>query len=448
MKRPLSPPPFPELFSRHRDSLPDVLAHGIGPVVEGNYLHWDELRHRMPPADLDHERWWLGIKISRTAFRRILPLTDAANRPFFVVLTPQVIDALHEIDSLAAGRIAMPEPVTNPATRARFLFRSLVEEAITSSQLEGASTTRKKAMEMLRSGRQPADKSERMIFNNLRGMELIREHQGEPLSPQLVLSIHRELTRGTIPSDFVGRLQAPDDERVRVVSNDTGEVLHTPPSADMLPIRLKRMCDFANAEGEKEFLHPVLRAILLHLWLGYDHPFEDGNGRAARALFYWSMLHEGYWLFEFISISAILRRASAQYGRSYLYTETDENDATYFVTYQLEVILRALKALERYLEKKTQQIESADQILKNSGTFNYRQLALLSHALRNPDAEYTVNSHKVSHGIAYATARADLFDLVTRGFLDERRIGRAAHFFVGKQLFELNRVERSDKSGA
>jgi len=437
MKRPLSPPAFPGLFNKYRESLPDILSKGISPTVGGKYVHWDKLRHLTPPPDLNHEQWWTGIKFARASFRRFLPLTDASKRPFFIVLTPQVLEALHEIDNLAAGRIAMPEPVTNPATRERFLFRSLVEEAITSSQLEGASTTRKKALEMFRSGRQPTDKSEQMIFNNLRGMEFLREHQHGSLTPQLVLQIHSALTRETLAANAFGRLQSPDDERVSVASNTTGETLHYPPPAEMLPLRMKRMCKFANAEGEKEFLHPVIRAILLHLWLGYDHPFEDGNGRSARALFYWSMLHEGYWLFEFISISAILRRTSAQYGRSYLYTETDENDATYFVTFQLEVILRALKALERYLVKKTQQIEAAEQILKDSGTYNYRQLAILSHALRNPNAEYTINSHKVSHGIAYATARADLLDLTARKLLEERRIGRAAHYFVGKHLHEL-----------
>jgi Fic family protein len=141
------------------------------------------------------------------------------------------------------------------------------------------------------------------------------------------------------------------------------------------------------------------------------------------------MLREGYWLFEFISISAILKKASAQYGRSYLYAETDENDATYFVVFQLDVILRALQALEKYLEKKTRQVEEAERMFKDAGDFNYRQLALLSHALRNPEAEYTVNSHKISHGVVYATARADLLNLTKRGYLEKRMVGRTQHFF-------------------
>lgn len=418
MKTPLAAPDTYQLMQKYRDSLGEILraAH---PTIQGRYLHFDEVMHREPPAGLNHEQWWLGIKLARQAGTENLPLIDRHGTPFKYSLTPEILEALHIIDSKAAGRIAMPEPVTTPGPRERFLVRSLVEEAITSSQLEGASTTRAAAMDMIRSGRSPGNKSERMIFNNLETMEFIRDHQKSPLTPQLVLEIHRKVADGTLPDEAVGRLQTPDDERIHVGSNVSGEILHEPPPADQLEDRLVQMCAFANNQGSGEFLHPVIRAVVLHLWLGYDHPFEDGNGRVARALFYWAMLHHGYWLFEFISISSILKRASAQYGRSYLFTETDENDATYFIIYQLGVIKRALQSAERYLERKTKQIAESEKLLRDRGEFNYRQLALLSHALRKPHAEYTVKSHQVSHDVAYATARADLRDLVDRGLLAE-----------------------------
>lgn len=324
-------------------------------------------------------------------------------------------------------------------------MRSLIEEAITSSQLEGASTTRKKAMEMFLSGKHPTDKSEQMIFNNLRGMEFIRQNQDEPLTLDLVLAIHAEMMRDTVEDKDLGRLQTLDDERVNVISNDTQKVVHEPPPADQLPGRLQAMCDFANGKGETEFFHPVIKAIVLHLWLAYDHPFEDGNGRTARALFYWSMLNSGYWIFEFISISSILRNASSQYARAYLNTETDENDATYFIVHQLQVINKALQALEFYLEKKTREIRQAEKLLKKVDGLNYRQLALLSHALRKPHADFTINSHKVSHRIAYATARADLLSLVKTGLLKQRTIGNAMHFSAGEALCNL--AENSEKAG-
>ncbi len=409
----------------------------VSTTPTGKYLHWDNLRHRQPPEGLTNEQWWLGVKLARYGTQRELSLKDKHGNPFFFNTPPLITQYLHEIDSKGSGRIAMPAEVSGSETKTRYLVRTLIEEAITSSQLEGASTTRKKAMEMFRSGKKPADRSERMIFNNLRGMEFIQAHKGESLTPDLVFAIHAEMMQGTVPDDELGRLQTQGEERVNVVSNVSQKVVHKPPPADQLEERLKDMCRFANGEGETEFIHPVIRAILLHLWLAYDHPFSDGNGRTARALFYWSMLNAGYWLFEFISISSILRKSSGSYARAYLYTETDANDATYFLVHQLQVIDLALRALEKYLEKKTGEIQRAEKILKGISGINHRQLALLSHALRKPHADYTINSHKVSHRIAYGTARADLLKLAEMGLLSQSTVGNAMHFSVGEGLLDL-----------
>jgi len=437
MKVPVPPRHLKDLIDQESANISHILGIVNSPTPIGKYLHWDNLRHRTPPADLTLEQWWLGIKFARSSLSRELPMTDKHGRPFRFTAPPLVTEHLHEIDSRGSGRIAMPNEVTNPQTRTRFLVRSLIEEAITSSQLEGASTTRQKAMEMFRSGRLPADKSEQMIFNNLQGMEFIRAHQGNELTPELVKAIHAEMMSDTIRDEDLGRLQTADEKRVHVASNKDQSILHEPPPAEQLPSRLEAMCVFANGKNEREFLHPVVRAILLHLWLAYDHPFVDGNGRTARALFYWSMLNSGYWMFEFISISSILRKASTQYAKAYLYTETDDNDATYFIVYQLQVIRSALRALEKYLERKTSEIRKAELTLRNYEGLNYRQLALLSHALRKPDSSFTVNSHRTSHRVAYATARADLLRLVDQGLLDKRMRGGTMYFELGSVFIEL-----------
>ena len=364
-------------------------------------------------------------------------MRDGGKQAFSFTMPPLITEYLHEIDSRGSGRIAMPTEVTNPQTRTRFLVRSLIEESITSSQLEGASTTRQKAREMFRSGRAPADRSEQMIFNNLKGMEFVRAHQGDDLTPELVKSIHAEMMRGTIVDTDLGRLQSPNEKRVYVASNSNDLILHEPPPAEQLAARLEAMCKFSNGLNEKEFLHPEVRAILLHFWLAYDHPFVDGNGRTARALFYWSMLHADYWMFEFISISSILRKASSHYATSFLLTETDDNDATYFIDYQLQVIRRALQAFEKYLERKTREIQKAESLLRNYDDLNYRQLALLSHALRKLDANFTITSHRTSHRVAYATARADLLQLVEPGLLVKHMRSGALHFNAGPVLHEL-----------
>lgn len=410
------------------------------------YLHWDKLRHLKAPAGFSHDEWWLGLKLFRFSQLRDLPLRDPAGRPFRIAAVDYVQQMLHQIDQRAAGRLAAPDVLVNPETRDRYIVSSLIEEAIASSQLEGASTTRKVAADMLRTGRPPADRSERMILDNFEAIQFVRSLKDRAITPADVRELHRVTTRGTLDDPpAAGKLQTPADERVAVVDRGTQQILFQPPPAGQLERRMVEMCRFANGETPaRQFVHPVVRAVMLHFWLAYDHPFEDGNGRTARALFYWAMLNRGYWLFEYVSISPILRTAFAAYGRSYLYSESDENDATYFLVYQLEVMLRGIARLDEYLQKKVSQITGVERRLRHASRFNHRQLALLSHALRHPGADYTIKSHQRSHNVAYATARADLLGLTKARLLIERRLGARTMTFRSPDDLDA-RLESPDK---
>ncbi|MEO6054430.1 MAG: Fic family protein [Chthoniobacterales bacterium] len=397
------------------------------------YLHWDKIRHLRRPEGFTHEEWWAAIKIGRMQGLRAIPLLDCHGVTFSFSIPDEVSKRLHEIDLGAGGRIGMPGPVINSQTRDQYLINSLMQEAITSSQLEGAVTTREVAKEMLLSGRAPRDTSERMILNNFLTMKRITELRDQPLSPELVLEIHRRVTEGTLDkADAGGRFRLSTEE-VNVV-DITGEVFHSPPRAEELPERMEKMCDFANEKSPNYFVHPVVRAILLHFWLAYDHPFVDGNGRTARALFYWSMLRQGYWLFEFISISDILRNAPAKYARAFLYTETDDNDATYFLVHQVEVIHRAIQALHDYIQHKSEEVRQMEGMLHGWDDLNHRQIAMLGHAMRHPGAIYTIEGHQRSHNIVYETARRDLLALEHKGFLEKTKRGKEMIFRSPRDL--------------
>ena len=442
-RRPVSPPPLDQLLERHKERLPAVLTFGAQPTVDGHYIHWDTLRRKTsPPAGLSIGEWWTGIRLARVGQSKLLPLRDTRGRPFTYMLPDRVQEALHRIDSRASGRIGVADTVTNPATRDRFIMNSLIREAITSSQLEGASTTRAVAAKMIRAGRRPRNRSERMILNNYRAMRNVREMSDQPLTAEGVLALHRAVTDGTLADpDAAGRLQLPAEDRVEVC-DARGNVLHRPPPAERLPARLHDMVRFANAEhgtpktDDAGFLHPVIRAILLHFWLAHDHPFADGNGRTARALFYWAMLRRSYWMFEFLSISPFLKAAPERYARAFLHAETDGSDATYFIVHQVDIILRALDALDGYLQLKAAQAARIDQMLRNRTDLNHRQLALLAHAVRHPGWEYTTRSHMTSHNVVYATARADLFRLAELRLLDRHRRGRKLNVFLTPPDFE------------
>lgn len=442
MKRPKSPPNINEILEEihHSNRFVAVVNAVLCPTRPGKYLHWDKLRFYDPPGDLSHREWWLAMKLGRQGQAENLPLTSVTGKVFNYALPDPAPEQLHNIDMQLGGSIGMRRPITNPDTRNQYLVSSLIEEAITSSQLEGAATSRLVAKEMIRTGRAPRDRSERMILNNFRTMQRIRKLQHDRLSKELVFDIHRLVTSETLDkASAAGRLRLADEEVV--VDDMYGQVFHIPPSANQLPERMAMMCEFANAQGKGEFVHPVIRSIILHFWLAYDHPFVDGNGRTARALFYWSMLHHEFWLCEFISISEIILKAPAKYGRAFLYTETDDNDLTYFVLYHLDVLRRAIKQLYAYVDRKEKQLQDVQRELHGVRILNHRQRALISHALRHPYHQYTIESHRSSHDVVHQTARIDLLDLAERGLLTKEKIGREWRFTavpnLEQQLGEL-----------
>ena len=432
MKKPLSPPNTKKLLRGLKaQKLAKIFT--VNPLVNGRYYHWDTVCRLDPPSGLTSEEWWLGIRSARNRLVKPLPLFDKYEEPFVYGTHDPMLRTLHEIDQLGAGRIEIAEEVTNPATRDRYIVSSLIEEAIRSSQLEGASTTTDVARAMLRTGRQPVDLSEHMILNNYHAMGLVRDRRDEELTPELIFQLHQVVTDGTLDDAAKAGVFRTDSDAI-VVSDERGNVLHSPPPAVQLPARLQIMCAFANESSKDAFVHPVVRAIVLHFWLGYDHPFVDGNGRTARALFYWSMLSQGYWMAEYLSISKILKNAPSKYARSFLYSETDSNDLTYFLDYHLDVIRRAIDQLQEYLAKKVGEVRRVEGLLRKSTEFNHRQLAILSSALRNPGTRYTIKSHQRSHNVVYDTARTDLLELAEKSLLVSHKSGRTYQFSAPSNL--------------
>ena len=443
MKIPLTPPEVSGLLTAALAAGPEnpvaraLYERRLGPAPGGKYRHWDNFRHVPADDGLKPEERWALVKLARRQLYVTTPLKDKNGTPFQYAVPAIALDLLHQVDRDASGVIAAPEQVTNPQTQATYLLKSIVEEAIKSSQLEGASTTRRVAKDMLLSGRAPHDRSERMIANNYHALQYVRHHKNEPITPSRVFELQQILTAGTLEEpDASGRLRRSDEHIV--IEDETGTLLHDPPHASELSTRLERLCEFANGGLTREFMHPVIRAILVHFGLGYDHPFVDGNGRTARALFYWVMAREGYWLCEYLSISRILKKARGRYTRSFLYTETDDNDATYFILYQLHVLTRSIAELHSYLTAKATELREADDLVRRSRSLraelNARQLALLTHALKHPLAEYTIDSHRRAHEVVYATARADLYEMAKRKLLEQRKRGRAFIFVVPADL--------------
>lgn len=446
MKIPLSPPNHNNILNQ--DDGPDFQTYfeKVDSVDEkGRYLHWDKLRHYTPPEGFTNEQWWAGTKINRLYNSKRIKFNCKNGIGFRFTKIDEIEEQTHWLDKNAAGIIKSSIPIDNSTgMRKSYILKSLIREATTSSQIEGATTTREVAKDMIMQDRAPKDNSEQMIFNNYHAMQFILENKKEELTLSMVLELHKILTTKTLEDENkAGVFRTVKDKEIYVADESTNRVLHTPPSAKGLEKRMDDLCNFANNGGDG-FIHPVLKAIILHFMLAYEHPFVDGNGRTARALFYWAMIHEGYWLAEFISISQVIKRAQAQYGKAFLYTETDGNDLTYFILHQLDVIKKAITELHEYLSERTQRIQAAQNILHGATLkkeLNLRQLSLLNHALANPNYIYNINQYQKNYAIAYDTARKDLLQMSDElSFLRKLKDGRTLVFLSPPDLKE--RIEK------
>lgn len=400
--------------------------------AQSDYLYWDKFKQLPMPKGVPASDAWAFVKLMRSLNRKPTVVPDASGAHFTYEATENVMRALHHIDKWAGGwDTGTTRHLPHELERERYILSSLLEESIASSQIEGASTTRRRAREMLLNSERPRNNSEQMILNNYITMRSIRDLVDSPITPDLLLELQRSMTIDTLPHpEDVGVFRSTDDI---VVADEVNRILYTPPKASEVPGMVKDLCDYANKK-DGAFEHPAIKAIALHFWLALIHPFTDGNGRTARALFYLYMLKNHYWLFEYLSISRVILRRRGQYERAYLYAEIDDSDFTYFLLFNLRAIETALEETRNYVERKAAEDADIQHQVRGDFELNYRQRAALSRALKKPDSVFTFQSHAASHGVVRATARTDLLELRDRGYLVRRKDGRQVLFTPADDL--------------
>jgi Fic family protein len=344
-----------------------------------------------------------------------------------------VLKSLHKFDlhigGVMEGRAVIPQDDRN-----RYLISSIMEEAIASSQLEGAATTREIAKQMLRTNRKPNTLDEKMILNNYLTIKRVLEIKDKPFSKELILELHSIVSKDTLElKSNEGKFR--DNNNVNVVDGVTGEIFYMPPTCDKLEQLMSDFCEFANHKSEIEFIHPIIKGIILHFLIGYIHPFVDGNGRTARAIFYWYLISQGYWLVEYMSISKIIIRAPAQYAKAYLHCEYDDNDLTYFIEYNLRSMDLALISLQSYIKRKVMEKENLFYLIQNENV-NERQAELLRGLIVDNKKGFTIKEVQGRFNISYQTARTDLLGLENIGYIKERKFGKRLIFFKHENFEE------------
>jgi len=436
MKKPQKPPDIAGSFTDEYHEFVNRFYQGgdegtkisrlIRKYNEQEYIHWDDLRRKNIPYD--PKNFWYAIRTIRsTKYREV----RIGNEKFWFSMPEIFHKQLHLIDKASPASFDwLFAEIPGEANKKQYLINSLMEEAIASSQLEGAATTRPVAKKILREGRKPKNTSEQMIVNNYRTILRLKEMRDQPLSRELILEIHHEITRETLDDES-------DESAFRtcdvVVGDrvDPAKVYHYAPPHEKIPAMTDNLIAFANADDE--FIHPIIKAIILHFLIGYIHPFTDGNGRTARAIFYWFALKHHYDLLEYLSISRIFVHAPAQYTRAYQLTETDSNDMTYFIDFNIQVISRALEDLKQYILRKKGEEAEALHLVEEIPGLSFRQAEILRDFIRHPARYYSISEIAGKYKVSLPTARSDLLLLEKKGQLKKYQDGKRQVFLYPRE---------------
>lgn len=393
------------------------------------YLHWDKIKYKPLSLDLPPLEMWTSVKMIRSSKAILSPIRSVKGEPFTWVSLSKLERLFHEMDMNKEGDL-FPFRRSDEKGKIKLKARGIIEEAIASSQLEGASTTRKVAKKLLAEGRKPRSHSEQMIANTFQAMKNIEEdYRHQKLSQELLFEMHAVIVKHTVRKSEQYRLRK-DEENI-VVSDKVGHtVYYYPPSVSFVEQELQRLIAFANDEDGGSFIHPILKAMMLHFWVGYLHPFTDGNGRLARSLFYWYLLRKGYWLFAYLPLSSMIKKSPGQYSKAYLYTEQDDLDLTYFIDYNIRKIEESVNEFETYLETlNVNDVNKRHSFLEHDD-LNERQVELVQYLHEHPEEYTSPMIHQKYHQISKSTALRDLKDLLERELLLQERRGKRSFYFI------------------
>ncbi len=395
--------------------------------INSDYEYWDKVKYKPLPEGYTPQMLWTSVKAARLKGM----ITVWGKYGIKLCITSKMQRMCHEFD-MKFGSFWEAENDSQGPEKKYYLSSSLMEEAIYSSKMEGASTTRVVAKEMLRKKKSPQNKAQQMIFNNYSTIQYIVEHKDDPLTEEGLLYVHRLMTEKTLDNpDDAGRFRTNDN--VVVADMVEGDVVYTPPTYKDIPEFIETLCDFFNHDNPSVFIHPIIRGIIVHFMLAYMHPFVDGNGRTARALFYWYMLKENYKLTEYMSISRVISKSKASYEKAFRHTENDGNDMGYFVAYNLRALEISFQQLRDYIQRKQQEKKAANAFML-AGNINYRQALVLQRLTEEPDTILTVKDVQELFSVSSMTARKDLSNLVQQGYLNEIAINKVTRGYIQAPL--------------
>ena len=390
--------------------------------TQKRYVAPDEIRHRLNQKGLSVRKWnetAQKILVNRKVGAVPLFLKCIAKN-FWYFPSDTIIRKLSDIESLGRRLFALISKQSSFATD--FLLDSTIEEAITSAIYEGAHTTRAQAQQLIASGNRPKNKDEWMLVNNLNAMKWVHENMQQPLSEPTILSIHKIVTENTMEGDNVNFTGKYRNDKAFIANHEGVE-------HGKIQVCVREMIE--QATHNSRYIHPLVQGILIHYFVGYIHPFFDGNGRTARALFYFNSMKNNLDYVQLLSVSAYLKGHGKRYERTFEKAVEWDLDVTYFIDFCLDSIFSALNTVEEkvnYLLKIT--------ALRERENLTANQVGLLQRLALHKFRKVSIEDYAQQISMSREIARQELKSLAEKKFLEEEVQGKKFMYGINRSRLQ------------
>jgi Fic family protein len=305
--------------------------------------------------------------------------------------------------------------------RAQAVLQTLTEDVLKSSEIEGESLDRDQVRSSIarRLGMDigalaPVDRDVEGVVEMM--LDATQNYQ-EPLTGERMFAWHAALFpsgRSAMTKIIVGAWRNEASGPMQVVSGPIGRarVHYEAPMADRLAVEMTAFIDWFNGD---EGLDPVLKAGIAHLWFVTIHPFDDGNGRIARAIGDMMLARSEESPQRFYSLSAQIRLERMDYYATLERTQKGDLDVTAWLQWFLACLDRAFNGAEDILAGVLRKARFWEAVARQP--LNERQRQMVNRLLDGFVGKLTSSKWALMTKTSPDTALRDINDLLARGIL-------------------------------
>ncbi len=350
-------------------------------------------------------------------------LKDQKKNNFFFVITNELKKKVVEIDDLARSNIFEQ---LDEKSKIEMIRNAQEDEAFYSSIIEGAHTTKQRTKEMVENKVMPKTKDEKMVLNNYHALMYILENLHKEIDEKTILDIYEIVTKDTLEEENISKGYRDGQNYVSSME----QIIYTPPEAEEVKWMMSDLIQFINNDDD-ERIHIIIKALVIHFYFVYIHPFYDGNGRTARALTYMYLLKNGYQFFKFFSISSILKEYRTKYYKSIKNVEDYDSDVTYFILFNLEILEKSIRKVSNDFKNQYLLKIISERIEKKGLELNERQKKIIEKVIKYDKKQIDIEYYKRINKVVQETARKDLDDLVEMDIFTKEKLGKKNIYTLG-----------------